>query len=48
MDAREAEALFRETLAAHERFQEELDRRVDLLLDSMFRPQSPSDENGSS
>lgn len=48
MDAREAEALFRETLAAHQRFQEELDRRVDLLLDSMFRPQSPTDENGSS
>ena len=47
MDAREADALLRETLETHRRFQEELDRRVDLLLDSLFRPQPPTDENGS-
>ncbi|HKL76752.1 MAG TPA: hypothetical protein VJ985_00095 [Gammaproteobacteria bacterium] len=48
LDAREADALLRETLETHRRFQEEVDRRVDHLLDHLFRPRSPSDENGSS
>ena len=48
MDAREAEALLRETLDAHRRFQEDLEQRVDSLLDRLFRPRSPTDENGSS
>ncbi|MEF8792505.1 hypothetical protein [Thiohalorhabdus sp.] len=48
LDAREAEALVRETEAAHDRFQAELDRRVDRLLDRLLGPQSPSDENESS
>lgn len=48
LDAREAAALVRETVETHDRFQAELDRRVDRLLDSLFGPESPSDENGSS
>ena len=48
LDAREAAALVRETVATHERFQAELDRRVERLLDSLFGPETPSDENGSS
>ena len=48
MDAREAAGLLRETVDTHERFQAELDRRVDRLLDSLFGPESPSDEHGSS
>ncbi|MFA9460481.1 hypothetical protein [Thiohalorhabdus methylotrophus] len=48
LDAREAAALLRETQEVHDRFQAELDRCVDQLLDSLFGPESPSDENGSS
>jgi len=47
LDAREAAALVRETQEVHDRFQEELDRCVDRLLDTLFGQDSSPDENGS-
>ncbi len=48
MDAREAAAIFQETVEAHDRFQAELDHRVDRLLEYLLGPESPSDDSGSS
>ncbi|MFP4560418.1 MAG: hypothetical protein ACLFRB_04340 [Thiohalorhabdus sp.] len=48
LDAREAAALVREVQEVHDRFQDELDRCVDQLLERLYGPEPPSDGNGSS
>lgn len=47
MDAREADALMREALAAREQFYAEVDQRVDRLLDDLLGPEPSPDEPGS-
>lgn len=47
MDAWEAEALVRETLDVHQRFEAELEERIDRLFNTLFGPSGCSKENGS-
>jgi hypothetical protein len=45
LDAREAEALLRETLEAQRRFEADLDARIDQLFDTLFEgPSGHSDD----